>query len=127
VLAYEEAVISDLEYKPSEIKHPKYNFPCYSYKKFMQKIRSNYNALREKPPLGSVEDKMMKINKFASKQFEESDLKINFLSFTPKVNLTHAIILISGWLSEDSDKKEEWKDVIKHPFSPVIYSYIWSS
>ena len=120
-------MISDLTFVPSKNKHPKYKLPCYSYKKYMQKYKDSYNALIEKPSVDSEEYKMMKINKSSIELLGKSELKLNFLNLAPKVNATHAIILISGWLSENSDKMEEWRDVLNHPFTPVAYSYIWSS
>jgi hypothetical protein len=63
--------------------------------------------------------------------FEESLKKatiLNLKRLSPEsVKSKHAVIAISGFLTEDVDKKESWRHIVNHYNKAEVYALNWNS
>ena len=88
-------------------------FEAYDYNKFISIKRNEYSEYEDDPPsAGSKLDRMISLNNKAWRDSVLCNLKCMFRHLTPDYQSSHAIILVSGWLSEDFDEIIDWKAVL---------------
>lgn len=113
ILAFESAVLSRLNESKFEQGCYVTAFEAYDYNKFIAIKRNEYSENQDDPPsAGSKLDRLISLNNKAWRDSVTNNLKCMFRHLTPDYQSSHAIILISGWLSEDFDEIIDWKAVL---------------